>query len=595
MKLGSLCGVGLLITASIMANTSAAQEQHLAPISIPGVQEPEEMLVEPFPTTKNNLSPPQRMLGEAFSRGNKPADWLPILNQIIAQYPNFPDAYVLRLATFCEGNDVAAIASDLDHALPFIDKSFTGKETIGSLLSMRAKMEYAAGNYVGAMDGLEKAVRADLHKADQFTNSGAVKPEQAASICVWTQPDIDTLVHRFPNDYRAYMFRRLYYSFFATWDESYLQPAIDNLNKAADLNRKSPLPCLFKAEVLANPLIFTRRLNEHGWKDAERDKLDSELVVEYSKALALDPNLLPALHGRALAYFHLKQYEKAIIDYDKILSLDPKDATIYNDRGLAKTPVGREYEAILDFDAAIKLKKRELMGHHSFEGRADTYIKTRQWDHAINDLTTAISLWVGGQSFSLMNVETFRALYPEYKAASNEAIARKLHQTFYPYLKYEDFSNSFLYGHGTPSFILADLYLKRSDVYLKKGDWHRASIEFRRVLRGFPDYGKAVDRWREIGRTRNAQNYIDMQTFDDARKDSVKLWFKEAYGPEESSGPYSLTRFELNCQVGRIRTLSFAKYDESGELIGTHEGGVWQAIVPDTLGETLQSKVCREK
>jgi len=52
--------------------------------------------------------------------------------------------------------------------------------------------------------------------------------------------------------------------------------------------------------------VFHKRLNNLGWSDAERDKLDAELVAEYSKALALDPNLLPALKGRALAFFHLK-------------------------------------------------------------------------------------------------------------------------------------------------------------------------------------------------------------------------------------------------------------------------------------------------
>src|SRR6266702_1758477 len=228
------------------------------------------------------------------------------------------------------------------------------------------------------------------HKADQFTNSGAVKPEQTGSVCTWTLPDMDALVQRFHTDYRAYLFRGLYFSFFATWDEGSLQPAIDNLNKAVELNPKSPLPYLFKAELLKNPLVFHRRLNQLGWRDAERDKLNYELVVEYGRALSLDPNLLPALNGRALAYFNLKQFEKAISDYDKSLSLNPKDATIYNDRGLAKMQLGRDYEAISDLNAAIKLKPRELQEYHSYENRADAYMKTRQWEFAIRDLTTAI-------------------------------------------------------------------------------------------------------------------------------------------------------------------------------------------------------------
>ena len=105
---------------------------------------------------------------------------------------------------------------------------------------------------------------------------------------------------------RSYLFRGLYYGKFAPLDNNSLEPALENLNKAIQLNPKSALPQLFKAKRLGNLFVFQKRLNNLGWSDAERDKLDAELVAEYSKALALDPNLLPALKGRALAFFHLK-------------------------------------------------------------------------------------------------------------------------------------------------------------------------------------------------------------------------------------------------------------------------------------------------
>jgi tetratricopeptide (TPR) repeat protein len=343
----------VLIVGAICALLGSIAVQALAaPILIPGIQEPEEMRVEPFASKKVDLTPPQRMLGDVLSGYNKPADWLPALNRLIAQYPEYPDPYILRLATLCEGNDAAAVASDLDHALKFIGTSLidtsTAKDSIGSLLSMRAKMEYATGNYVGAMDGLDKAISADLGKAAEFTNSGAVQPEQTASICTWTEPDMNALVQRFPRDYRSYLFRGLYFS--APLHEESLKPAIENFSKAAELNPKSALPQLYKAKILGNLFVFNHRLNQLGWKDAARDKLNYELVVEYSKALSLDPNLLPALNGRALAYSHLKQFEKAITDYDKILSLDPKNIIVH-DRALAKMESGRDYEAISDFNA----------------------------------------------------------------------------------------------------------------------------------------------------------------------------------------------------------------------------------------------------
>jgi tetratricopeptide (TPR) repeat protein len=126
--------------------------------------------------------------------------------------------------------------------------------------------------------------------------------------------------------------------------------------------------------------------------------LNTELVGEYTKALALDPNLVPALRKRATARLNLKQFQDAIADYDKVLSIDPKDWIAFHDRGLAKMGLGNGYEAVSDFSATIKLTQREPEQSHYYESRADAYMKTRQWDLAIRDFTTAISLKVGGST-----------------------------------------------------------------------------------------------------------------------------------------------------------------------------------------------------
>jgi hypothetical protein len=47
----------------------------------------------------------------------------------------------------------------------------------------------------------------------------------------------------------------------------------------------------------------------------------------------------------------------------------------------------------------------------------------------------------------------------DYKAASSEAIARKLRQTFYPNLTYEGFSEKFLTQPAMGSTVIPDLYL----------------------------------------------------------------------------------------------------------------------------------------
>jgi hypothetical protein len=259
--------------------------------------------------------------------------------------------------------------------------------------------------------------------------------------------------------------------------------------------------------------------------------------------------------------------------------------------GQAKMLAFSPYEAISDFTDAIKIEARELLKSKAYEGRADAYMKTYEWGLAIKDLTTAISLQVGGNEL-VANVGQFRAIYPEYGAASDEAIAQKLNQTFYPDIKYEDFLAHFLTGRALSSTIIPELYIKRSDAYLRKGDWRSALIDFRRATNGFPDYAVGVDRWRRFSETSNAHSYIDMKSLDDALDGSVKLSIKQARGGNDARGPYELYRFELNCSAEKIRTLSWAEYDASGTLIKGGEGGRWGSIWPETLGKILEDGAC---
>ncbi len=193
-----------------------AGQSHREPILIPGVREPDEMRVEPLQVTNFVPTAPEQMLADALkSVGNdKRASLLPALNQILAKYPDFSDGYIMRLGALCEGTDLVAIASDINSALKYLANSKVGRSSRTSLLSMRAKIEYANRDEKAAIEDLDQAVQADLDKALEFSNSGAVAPEKTAAVCVWAEPDLDMLVQHFPSDYRPYMFRALYHGFF---------------------------------------------------------------------------------------------------------------------------------------------------------------------------------------------------------------------------------------------------------------------------------------------------------------------------------------------------------------------------------------------
>jgi len=579
------------------ARSVTVTDQHREPIRIAGVQEPEEMLVEPFPLPV--LTEPERMLRDTMKGpdGMKESILKPALNQILEKYPDFSDGYIWRLDALCAGVDRAAILSDVNNALKYAADS-GDKDTSAGLLSTRAKIEYANGNEKLAMEDLEKAILAS-NGAFRFTISDAVAPEKTASSCIWTESDMNMLVQHFPADYRSHLFRGLYYGSSVSFsaNDDLLKLAVKDLNNSSELNRNSSLPHFFKAEVSNRASYF----KQGGLTDAQRDGKNNELLGMINKALIIDPNFLPAISERAFLYFKLKQYKQAMSDYDKVLVLDPKNSGAYHDRGLLKMQIGNAYDAISDFDKAIEIKERKgrkLMESLSYEARAEAYMKTHQWKRAIKDLTTAISLQTGG-AVLLWDIKEFRAIYPEYKLASDDAIASKLNKTFYPNMTYEGFSGKFLHRkkdepHGTPSFTIQELYLKRSDAYLKLGDWHKAAIEYHRALNGFPSTSSMAERWREFVSEQRTHLYVDMKTLDETRDKSVKFWIKETSGSDDDGNPYDVTQYEMNCDARKLRTLSLVTYDASGNAIRSQGGGRWEGLVPDSRGELFFSSACRQ-
>jgi tetratricopeptide (TPR) repeat protein len=146
------------------------------------------------------------------------------------------------------------------------------------------------------------------------------------------------------------------------------------------------LPHLFVADVLQKAHPFSGM----GMSDAGRDTLNRERLDELSKAISLEPNLVPALEDRASLYLDLKQHAQAIADFDRVTTLDPNEALALNDRGVTKMQTGDFYGAIFDFTSAIAHKERALQNTNSYESRADAYIKTLQWALALNDITTGV-------------------------------------------------------------------------------------------------------------------------------------------------------------------------------------------------------------
>jgi len=78
-------------------------------------------------------------------------------------------------------------------------------------------------------------------------------------------------------------------------------------------------------------------------------------IVDYNKAVELNPKEPTIYFSRALAHFNNKSFNPAIADFDKVIELDPKEGMAYFKRGAALEKVGNFEKALSDYQKAVEL------------------------------------------------------------------------------------------------------------------------------------------------------------------------------------------------------------------------------------------------
>jgi len=574
-----------LLSSIFLATTLSAQT---ASVRIAGVSEPPELTGEP-----KKLSQPtqeDKELAEVVGHlkdeeGTRAA--LPALNKFIEGHPDRSDAYFLRAtcnACVLSSHDWEGITADVKAAASHPGAAIYNSTDYYSLLG---KIEMARGQYGQAMDDLEKAMSRDLGTADKMFNIEGVKPERTSKFCVWNLTDLDALVSKYPKDYRALLFRGLYYKFFTTFKEDEYASAMQDFQRAALLNPKSALPQYFIGQIYTKASFWTKK----AWaSDASRDEITRNSVQAYTKAIQLDPRFLSAYEEIASGYLNLKQYPQAIKFYDKIIELDPENSTAYSDRGISKLESGEYFSAKVDLGDAIRRTNEDgSFLPNLYEYRGDANAQLGFYREAIDDYSKAIERRLANDIF-LFSLKQIRALYPEYDHVSDETLCRKLNVLFFPQFEYKVFAEELMEKNGKWEVsLLNDLYEKRGDAYLKTGHYRLGVLDFTRIFKGIPNFADSTDRWRKLGRSGDGRDYyLDVRSAEFPESQPMRLWIKMT----GKKGSETLA-YEINCRTRLIDNTSMVAYDPSGTVVNTSElSGGWQSIVPDSIGEQLYNGAC---
>src|SRR4030095_6863360 len=92
-----------------------------------------------------------------------------------------------------------------------------------------------------------------------------------------------------------------------------------------------------------------------GVQAADQRQYD-QAIVEFTKAIEIDPKDIPAIENRAYMYLDLQKNAEAVADFTQVIELAPGQTTSYLGRGQAETNLKQFEPALTDLSKAIELK-----------------------------------------------------------------------------------------------------------------------------------------------------------------------------------------------------------------------------------------------
>lgn len=140
----------------------------------------------------------------------------------------------------------------------------------------------------------------------------------------------------------------------------------------------------FNKAILLNPAYAGAYVNRGNVYAATRNY--DEALKDYQTAVRLRPDEVDAHYMKGMVHSKTGRYQQAIDDFNRTIALDQNHARAFHDRGIAYFHLGRYEQAISDYDEAIRRNPDFTLAYHN---RAYCYFMQRNDEQGCSDARKA--------------------------------------------------------------------------------------------------------------------------------------------------------------------------------------------------------------
>ena len=158
-------------------------------------------------------------------------------------------------------------------------------------------------------------------------------------------------------------------------------------------------------------------------RSATRDALRSSAAIDFSTAITLNPKSARGYNNRGNLYLEFKDWEYAIADFDRAIAIDPNYVDAYIGRGVAKESwPGAKASGMVDLNMALIIDPKSVRGYRS---RANARRDIDDNQGAIEDYTKVmilapkLAIDYGGRGIAKFQLKDYKAAIADYNLALN--------------------------------------------------------------------------------------------------------------------------------------------------------------------------------